>query len=96
MKYRRTPQFREDYDRFDQAGKMAIQEAFRTVALALEGDAELFRHHRIKVMEGTGGNIWEGHVKQNICFTFHYDKTEDGEKVCFFRRIGTHEIYGKP
>ena len=45
-------------------------------------------------MEGQKG-IWEGHVKINLVFTFQYDH-EDGEKVCFFRRVGTHDIYKNP
>jgi mRNA-degrading endonuclease YafQ of YafQ-DinJ toxin-antitoxin module len=95
MKFRRTPQFREDYYSFSEDDRRTIDESFKTVALALQGDVNLYRRHRIQVMRGKS-NIWEGHVKQNICFTFHYEYTEEGEKVCFFRRIGTHEVYDKP
>ncbi len=95
MKFRRTPQFREDFDNLNDAEKDAVNENFRSVALALQGDIDLFRRHRIKMMEGWPG-VWEGHIRQNLCFTFHYDQTDDGEKVCFFRRIGTHAIYRSP
>ncbi|MFZ0534897.1 MAG: hypothetical protein WAM09_17140 [Anaerolineales bacterium] len=95
MKFRRTPQFREDYNSFEENDKKIIDEAFITVAAALMGDVDQYRHHRIQSMQGWPG-IWEGHIKQNICFTFHYIYTETGEKICFFRRIGTHEIYDRP
>lgn len=95
MKFRRTPQFREDYNAFAEADKEIIDEAFKSVALALQGNVERYRLHRIQAMQGMRG-IWEGHIKQNICFTFHYEYTDCGEKICFFRRIGTHEIYKKP
>jgi mRNA-degrading endonuclease YafQ of YafQ-DinJ toxin-antitoxin module len=95
MKFRRTPQFREDYAGLQEKDREAVDEAFRSVALALQGNVDLYRLHKIQVMHGKPG-IWEGHVRQNICFTFHYEYTADGEKICFFRRIGTHEIYDKP
>jgi mRNA-degrading endonuclease YafQ of YafQ-DinJ toxin-antitoxin module len=95
MKFRRTPQFRDDFNRLSDAEKEDVNKAFNNVVLALQGDVDLFRHHRIKTMEGWPG-IWEGHVKQNLCFTFHYEYTDDGEKVYFFRRIGTHGIYNSP
>jgi hypothetical protein len=53
MKFRRTPQFREDYDGFeDEADKTAIDEAFPTVVLALQGNVEYYNRHRIKRMQG--------------------------------------------
>ncbi len=95
MKFRRTPQFKEDYDGLEETDQSDVDNAFRSVAMELQGDVELFMRHRIRRMEGWVG-IWEGHVKQNLCFTFHYEYLEDGEKICFFRRIGTHQIYDKP
>ena len=95
MKFRRTPKFNEDFKNLTPQEQQEVKTAFLNVALALQGNAELFRKHRIKQMQGRK-DIWEGHVKINLCFTFHYDETEDGEKICFFRRIGTHDIYQKP
>ena len=96
MKFRRTPQFIEDLSHLQEDDKTAVDEdAFRSVALALQGDTKRFKKHRIQLMEGKPG-IWEGHLKQNLCFTFHYDYASDGEKICFFRRIGTHKIYKSP
>ena len=95
MIFRRTPQFREDFEKLEAEDKKEVKAGFPEVALALQGNVELFQKYRIKQMQGQG-DIWEGHVKINLCFTFHYDKTQDGEKICFFRRIGTHKIYNKP
>jgi len=95
MKFHRTPQFYEDYNRLDESDREAVDNAFINVASALQGNADLRQHHRIKKMWGNN-EIWEGHVKQNLCFTFHFEDNEAGERVCFFRRIGTHDIYDKP
>ena len=95
MKFRRTRQFDEDFERLTSQEKQEVKVAFQNVKLALQGNVELFQKHRIKPMQGHK-TIWEGHVKINLCFTFHYDKTENGEKVCFFRRVGTHDIYQRP
>ena len=95
MKFRRTPQFREDFDNLEEADKISVTELFNSVALALQGNVELYKLHRIQTMQGRPG-IWEGHIKQNLCFTFHFEYTDNGEKVCFFRRVGTHKIYEKP
>jgi len=95
MKFRRTPKFNEDFKNLTPQEQEDVKAAFPNVVSALQGNAVLFRKHRIKQMQGHE-DIWEGHVKINLCFTFHYDKTEDGEKVCFFRRVGTHDIYNRP
>lgn len=95
MKFRRTPQFREDYRSLSDEDRQAVDEAFGSVAEALQGNIDAFSRHRLRRMEGAPG-IWEGHVRQNLCFTFHYDYTKEGEKICMFRRIGTHAIYEKP
>ena len=95
MKFRRTPQFNDDFEKLESEDKSAVKAAFTGVGKALQGDAELFQKYRVKQMQGHK-DIWEGHVKINLCFTFHCDKTEDGEKICFFRRVGTHDIYRKP
>lgn len=96
MKYRRTPQYWDDFQRLSETQKDTIEKEFSNIASALEGSMELRRRHRIKKMQGHD-NIWEGHVRgDNFCFTFHYEKTDDGERVCFFRRVGTHDIYKNP
>ncbi len=96
MKFLRTPQFKDDFNCLGDVEKQNVVDAFPRVAQALEGDVDLYRHFRIKKMQGWT-NIWEGHVKgDNLCFTFHFDRTDTGAKVCFFRRVGTHDIYKKP
>lgn len=95
MKFRRTPRFNRDFRGLNERQKKAVDDAFPTVAEALQGNTEHYYRHHIKKMGGHA-NIWEGHVEDNLCFTFHYEYTEDGEKVCFFRRIGTHDIYISP
>jgi mRNA-degrading endonuclease YafQ of YafQ-DinJ toxin-antitoxin module len=95
MKFHRTPQFKEDYNSLTESDKTAVDDAFKNIVRALQGDVELRKQHRIKKMSGKN-EIWEGHVKLNLCFTFHFENTNEGEKVCFFRRIGTHDIYKNP
>jgi len=95
MKFRRTPRFYRDYRRLTEQQKNVVDNAFLTVSEGLQGNSEYYSMHHIKKMGGRA-NIWEGHVEDNLCFTFHYEYTEDGEKVCFFRRIGTHDIYISP
>jgi mRNA-degrading endonuclease YafQ of YafQ-DinJ toxin-antitoxin module len=96
MKFSRTPQFREDYDSLENSDRKNVDDALPNIAKALAGDVQLFTHFRIKRMQGHK-KIWEGHVKgDNLCFTFHYGQTDAKEKVCFFRRVGTHKIYKKP
>jgi mRNA-degrading endonuclease YafQ of YafQ-DinJ toxin-antitoxin module len=95
MRFSRTPQFREDFRRLSQDDKDNIREAFSLLSEALQGNGELYKKFRIKKMKGHK-DIWEGHVKIDLCFTFQYRDTDNGEKDCFFRRIGTHKIYNQP
>ncbi|MBN1637927.1 MAG: hypothetical protein JW866_03100 [Ignavibacteriales bacterium] len=92
MRFTRTKQFKKDLNELEKRDKENIKEAFPDVKKALQGDVELFNYFRIKRMRGYP-DIWEGHIKDNLCFTFHYDYDENGEKNCFFRRVGTHNIY---
>lgn len=94
MKFRRTSRFGRDFKNLDEPDKEYVENAFPEVSRALEGDINLRRKYRFKKMSGWEG-IWEGHLKPNLCFTFHYQH-EGGEKMCFFRRIGTHSIYKNP
>jgi mRNA-degrading endonuclease YafQ of YafQ-DinJ toxin-antitoxin module len=83
MKFRRTQQFRGDFDGLLESNKKEVEEAFPYVVLALQGNDEYHRKYRIKRMEGHP-NIWEGHVKINLCFTFHHETDEDGKVIVFF------------
>lgn len=94
MKFRRTPRYFRDYKRLTERQKDAVGDAFQTVSEGLQGNPEYYSKHKIKKM-GRHPRIWEGHIEDNLCFTFHYDY-EDGERICFFRRIGTHDIYDNP
>lgn len=99
MKFRRTQQFRNDFDQLSESDKKSVKKAFPSItlvlALVLEGNRDLFRKYRLKRMVGFP-EIWEGHVKINLCFTFHRDFDSNGEIIIFFRRIGTHNIYKIP
>lgn len=98
MQFRRTRRFiddLEDLKRADSRFVEIVKNAFPEVSAALQGNVELFNKYTIKPMKGYE-RIWEGHLKYNLCFTFHYEKKADGEKICFFRRVGTHSIYNNP
>lgn len=95
MKFRFTPKYRRDYKKLEKNEQDDVFEARETIARALKGDTECYYKHRIKEMEGFP-DIWEGHVKINLVFTFHYEEDENGEKICWFRRVGSHKIYKKP
>lgn len=77
MKFRRTPQFWEDFNRLEEADINIVENSFATVALALQGNVEYYKLHKIQMMQGKPG-IWEGHIKQNIVFTFHYEYIDNG------------------
>jgi mRNA-degrading endonuclease YafQ of YafQ-DinJ toxin-antitoxin module len=95
MLFRRTREFEDDFERLPRDNQDDIKAAFTSVSNALEGNEDLYKKFKIKKMRGHP-NVWEGHIKYNLCFTFHIAKGENGEKICFFRRIGTHDIYNKP
>jgi len=98
MKYHRTPQFRDDCEELSRSVPDIydlLAENFPLLDQALTGDGDLYQYFRIKKMQGHA-DIWEGHLKINICFTFHYEDDHQSEKVCVFRRIGTHNIYNNP
>jgi len=48
MKFRRTQQFRDDFDRLLESNKKGVEEAFPYIALALQGNDEYHRKYRIK------------------------------------------------
>ncbi len=81
MKYKMTPEFREDYAALPEAIKAKVKRAF-----------ELFqqdpRHPSLhtKKIRGTEG-IFEGRIDRQYRFTFHYE----GDAV-FFRKVGPHHI----
>ena len=94
MIFQLTPRYRKDFKDLTDSEKAAVLEEKDSVHDALSGDVEKYRKHRIKTMEGWPG-IWEGHIKQNIVFTFEKN-SKDGETIIFFRRIGSHDIYNNP
>lgn len=94
MKFRRTPQFNKDYEKLAEVEKALFKEAFSEIAESLQGNSELFQKHRLKKMVGYPG-VWEGHIRQNLVFTYELMKEGD-ETVCLFRRIGTHQVYRNP
>lgn len=71
-----------------------LKESKESVRKALASDSECYKKHRLKKMEGFLG-IWEGHIEDDLVFTFSFE-FEDTEKICIFRRIGSHNIYKNP
>ena len=94
MKFRFTPKYSDDYLQLGQKEKNAVFNAKDTIAKALQGDLECRSKHRLQKMEGRSG-IWEGHVKIDLVFTYHF-QYENDIKICYFRRVGTHDIYKSP
>ena len=95
MKFKRTPKFKEDFDGLGDRLQQVVRESRSFIEAALQGNTELYQQHRIKRMKGHR-DIWEGHLKLNLVFTMHFEVDDSGEKVCVFRRIGTHGIYDNP
>lgn len=97
MEFRWTPKFIEDISNLSENDKEIVRSEKDNIQNALRGDADLRRRHRIKKMQGHS-DIWEGHVRgSNLVFTFHLEDNKDnGEKICFLRRVGTHNVYKNP
>ncbi len=95
MIFRRTPQFKDDFELLEENQKTAVKEAFPRFQKAIQGESRERNEFRIRKMVGWPG-IYEAHIKQNICFTFEIIKEEGKEDILFFRRIGTHDIYNNP
>lgn len=94
MKYIRQQSFMNDLEKLSKEDKETIKRNFPDVQKAIEGDTDLRYKFRIKKMQRWDG-IWEGHLEINLVFTLHFEYDEK-EKLCVFRRIGTHEIYRNP
>ena len=96
MIFRRTPQFKIDY-RYDLDDSLQEEtdKSFPDVVKAFMGDTELRRRFKFHPLKGRD-EIFAGHIKHNLCFTYHIEHSKDGEKIIFFRRIGTHNIYKNP
>ena len=81
MRYKRTPEFREDFDALPEKIKEKVKKAF-----------ELFQqddHHpslHTKKIKGTT-DIFEGRIDRKYRFTFHYE-----EDAVVFRKIGPHRV----
>ena len=83
MKFRRTPKFNEDFKDLSPQDQEEVKAAFPNVALALQGNAGLFRKHRIKQMQGHE-EIWEGHVKINYVSHSIMTRLKMGKRFAFF------------
>lgn len=78
--YLRT--FREDYNGLSEELKGQVKDALKQFV-------KNPRHPslRVKKVQGTNGEIWEGSVTMAYRFTFHWEK-----HTVVFRRVGTHKI----
>jgi mRNA-degrading endonuclease YafQ of YafQ-DinJ toxin-antitoxin module len=94
MIFRRKPSFKQDFDKLSPPQKKLVEDSFEDVARGLSGDTALYNRFRIKKMKRSD-YIYEGHLQINFVFTLHFEY-DDVEKICWFRRIGTHDIYNKP
>lgn len=95
MQFHRTQEFKECIKSLNEKQKQEIIRAFQELEKAFEGDMELRSKYKLHPLKNFKG-IFGGHLKYNLVFTFHYDTSQDGEKIVFFRRIGTHNIYNNP
>lgn len=91
MKYRRSPKFKEDFEKLPQSIQNSVREKFR-----LFKENSYHPSLRIKKMQGYD-NIWEGHLTIEYVFTFMRETDDEtGEEIITFRRIGPHSIYRSP
>jgi mRNA interferase RelE/StbE len=91
--YRRTESFKSDFKEVTKDNEILEKEVIKAFKLFQENP-----YHpslRIKRMQGYE-NIWEGHITQKYVFTFHKEKSVDGETIYWFRRMGDHTIYDNP
>jgi mRNA interferase RelE/StbE len=91
MIYRRSINFREDFERLPPDIQDIARQKFR-----LFQDNPRHPSLRIKKMAGRE-DIWEGHITQAYVFTFQWlEDPQTGEAIAYFRRIGSHQIYDNP
>jgi mRNA interferase RelE/StbE len=81
MRYRRTPEFIEEYEALPAKIKAKVKKAFKLFK-------ENPRHSSLQTKKIQGvEDIYEGRIDRKYRFTFHYD----GDTVVF-RRIGPHDV----
>jgi len=86
MKYRRTPQFKEDFQSLPADIKAKVPKAYKRFRDDPRHPA--LQVHKIRgARTRDGKDIWEGRIDQDYRFTFHYD-----DDTVYFRRIGSHSI----
>ena len=84
--------FLKQYAKLEKEQMDKFQKSLPLIKRALEGDTELYKQFRIKKMNPKKDGIWEGHIEINLVFTLDFTYNEK-DKICNFRRIGTHSIY---
>jgi len=93
MIFKRLPSFNRDYDKLKTEQQKLVKDSFKSVASALTGNVELYNKYKIKKMKR--GEYYEGHLQINLVFTLFFEYDEE-QKICWFSRIGSHEIYDNP
>jgi len=88
--YRQTASFKKDYKKLNEELQQAAKKAFRLFQ-ENPGHPSLYIHR----LDGHKG-IWGGHITEKFVFTFSKEKTDDGDLIFWFRRIGDHTVYKKP
>jgi hypothetical protein len=88
--YRQTKSFKGDYGGLDEDIKTAAKKAFRQFQQN-PSHPSLYVHK----LDGHKG-IFGGHITDKYVFTFHKEKSSEGELIYWFRRIGDHTVYKNP
>lgn len=103
MKYRRSASFDRDFSRLAAEHRSMFLESLRSHFLpavavgAFDGSALWPRRLRIHRLTGSGiySLTWNFSSPDGRA-TFHLERTEDGEPLLVWRRIGDHSIYQRP
>jgi mRNA-degrading endonuclease YafQ of YafQ-DinJ toxin-antitoxin module len=88
--------FRRDWDALDEVQKKAFLDAVKVFVEDLRKGAGFQSSLRVKKMQGHAG-IWEMSWAADGRATFEFgDEVSPGEVHIVWRRIGKHDIFGRP
>jgi hypothetical protein len=103
VKYRSLDSFRNDFRRLPAEHQRMFREALREYFLpaieagAFTGSPPWPRRLRIRRLSNTEiYSITWNFAAPDGRATFHLDKTEEGEPMVVWRRVGDHGIYDRP
>jgi hypothetical protein len=91
MKHRRTPRFVKAFAALPPEVKEQARQAFWLFEQNMSHPSLA-----IERIEGYPG-LWSGRISQKYRWTFHFEESESGERICVHRVIGELEaVYRKP